>query len=85
MLAKPMWVVMMETSQSMIGSYINDQGMMVCGLEKRNKESIEYSMIIERSGMEWNGMDVCRSNAGITDQNKNQNQNQNQNQSRYLL
>ena len=42
-------------------------------------------MIIERSGMEWNGMDVCRSNAGITDQNKNQNQNQNQNQSRYLL
>ena len=29
--------------------------MMVRGLEKRNKESIEYSMIIERSGMEWNG------------------------------
>ena len=37
--------------------------MMVRGLEQTNTESIEYSMIIERSGMEWNG--VFRSNDGI--------------------
>ena len=65
MLAKPIWVVMIETSQSMIGSLINDQGMMVRGLEQTNRVGIEYPMIIERSGMEWN--EVCRSNAGITD------------------
>ena len=28
--------------------------MMVRGLEQTNRVSIEYSMIIERSGMEWN-------------------------------
>ena len=28
---------------------------MVRGLEQTNRVSIEYSMIIERSGMEWNG------------------------------
>ena len=33
---------------------------------EQNKLSIEYPMIIERSGMEWNGMDVCRSIAKIT-------------------
>ena len=27
---------------------------MVRGLEQTNRVSIEYSMIIERSGMEWN-------------------------------
>ena len=32
--------------------------MMVRGLEQTNRVSIEYSMIIERSGMEWNGMNV---------------------------
>ena len=28
--------------------------MVVRGLEQTNRVSIEYSMIIERSGMEWN-------------------------------
>ena len=36
--------------------------MVVRGLEQTNRVSIEYSMIIERSGMEW----MCRSNDGIT-------------------
>ena len=54
MVGKPIWVVVMEKSQSMIGSLINDQRMMVRGLEQTNRVSIEYSMIIERSGMEWN-------------------------------
>ena len=29
--------------------------MVVRGLEQTNRVSIEYPMIIERSGMEWNG------------------------------
>ena len=33
---------------------MNDQRMMVRGLEQTNRVSIEYAMIIERSGMEWN-------------------------------
>ena len=47
MVGKPIWVVVMEKSQSMIGSLINDQRMMVRGLEQTNRVSIEYSMIIE--------------------------------------
>ena len=39
--------------------------MVVRGLEQTNRVSTEYSMIIERSGMEWN--EACRSIDGITD------------------
>ena len=38
----------------MIGSQINDQGIEVRGLEQTNRVTIEYSMIILRSGMKWN-------------------------------
>ena len=37
--------------------------MVVRDLEQTSRVSIEYSMIIERSGVEW----MCRSNDGITD------------------
>ena len=43
---------MMETSQWMIGSYINQWPKNDGAGFRTNKESIEYSMIIERSGME---------------------------------
>ena len=58
MLAKPIWVVMKwwkRVNGWLDPKSINDQRMMVRGLEQTNRVSIEYSMIIERSGMEWNG------------------------------
>ena len=80
MLAKPIWVVVKwwkRVNRWLDPKSNNDQRMLVRDLEQTSRVSIEYSMIIERSGMEW----MCRSNNEIT----NQNQNQNQNQSHYLL
>ena len=55
MLAKPIWVVMKwwkRVNGWLDPKSINDQRMVVRGLEQTNRVSIEYSMIIERSGME---------------------------------
>ena len=54
MLAKPIWVVMMETSQTMIGSKIIDQGMVVRGLEQTEKQSKHW--ICNDHWTKWNGM-----------------------------
>ena len=57
MLAKPIWVVMKwwkRVNGWLDPKSINDQRMVVRGLEQTNRVSIEYPMIIERSGMEWN-------------------------------
>ena len=55
MLAKPIWVVMKwwkRVNGWLDPKSINDQRMVVRVLEQTNRVSIEYSMIIERSGME---------------------------------
>lgn len=65
-----MWFVMKEKSQSIIGfKSINEQRMMVKGLEHATKQkkqsSIEYTVITERIKMSRN--EVCRCIAGIAE------------------
>lgn len=65
-----MWFVMKEKSQSIIGfKSINEQRMMVKGLEQTTKlsrqSSIEYTVITERIQMSRN--EVCRCIAGIAE------------------